>query len=155
MPGSSGTLAHTGGRDHAATTSRPDDLPGSVDVSGCGSMDLLLFMIYCHGLLLLFTPKCAKTMGIKDAELAHPFQPPLLPPILGGIPHCGRVASSKKLFDVTAMRHFWYLSVVSPVSRAVGREKSAPKRARPLMGGPGAPPRQEPHTSFEPHFGTP
>ena len=49
--------AYTGVSDNAATTSRPDHLPGSVDAPGCGSMDLLLFMIYCYDLLLLLTQK--------------------------------------------------------------------------------------------------
>ena len=72
-------------------------------------MDLLLFMIYCHGLLLLFTPKRAKTMGIKDGTCT-PIKTPNLPPILGEIPQFRPIASSKKHTTLPLPEEFLYVT---------------------------------------------
>ena len=72
-------------------------------------MDLLLLLIYCHGLLLLFTPKCAKTMGMKDGT-CPPITTPQLPPILGEIPHCGLGVWSKKHTTLPLPEEFMYVT---------------------------------------------
>ena len=72
-------------------------------------MDLLLFMVYCHGLLLLFTPKCAKTMGTKDGT-CPPIPNPLLPPNTNGIPQVVELVWSKKHTTLPLPKEFLYVT---------------------------------------------